>query len=36
MRRHYHKSLQAAIVAEEPKTLTGETMERIEQTLLSA
>ncbi|WP_239805023.1 host attachment protein [Croceicoccus hydrothermalis] len=36
MRRHYHKSLEAIIIGEEAKTLTGETTERIEKTLLSA
>jgi len=34
MRRHYHKKLEAAIVAEEAKTLTGEPVGRIEKTLL--
>lgn len=35
MRRHYHKKLEAALVAEEAKTLTGEPVSRIEKTLLS-
>lgn len=36
MRRHYHKSLQGILVAEEAKTLTGEPISRIEAKLLSA
>ncbi|MDT0575816.1 host attachment protein [Croceicoccus sp. F390] len=36
MRRHYHKSLEAVLVGEEAKTLTGESTERIEKTLLSS
>lgn len=35
MRRHYHKALEAAIVAEEAKTVTGEPVSRIEKVLLS-
>ncbi|MBS7669713.1 host attachment protein [Croceicoccus gelatinilyticus] len=35
MRRHYHKSLEAALVAEEAKTVTGEPVARIEKVLLS-
>lgn len=35
MRRHYHKSLQAVLVAEEAKTMTGEPVARIEKVLLS-
>ncbi|RVQ67802.1 attachment protein [Croceicoccus ponticola] len=35
MRRHYHKNLEAAIIGEEAKTLTGEPFARIEKTLLA-
>ena len=35
MRRHYHKALTGALIAEEAKTLTSEPAERIERVLLS-
>ena len=35
MRRHYHKALEAALIAEEAKTLTGEPVTRIEKVLLA-
>ncbi|WP_066557768.1 host attachment protein [Croceicoccus bisphenolivorans] len=35
LRRHYHKKLEAAIVAEEAKTMTGEPIARIEKVLLA-
>jgi len=36
MRRHYHKELEAALIAEEAKTMTGESIDRIEKMLQSA
>ena len=35
MRRHYHKALTAALIAEEAKTLTSGPADRIERVLLS-
>ncbi|QNE05845.1 host attachment protein [Croceicoccus marinus] len=36
MRRHYHKALEEVLIAEEAKTVGGESLSRIESKLLSA